>query len=82
MPRYFFHVLNGRDVHDDHGTQMPDDAAAKAEARVVACELVRDAGPKFWDNHEWHMKVVDETGRMVLTLSCQISSFEPTGSPG
>lgn len=78
MPRYYFHVIDGRDIPDDHGTELPDDVAAKAEARSAAGDLIRDIGPTLWDHDTWQMNVVDEIGRRVLTLNCSISSVEPT----
>ena len=32
MPRYFFHVHDGRSFRDDTGTEFPDIYAAQAEA--------------------------------------------------
>jgi hypothetical protein len=75
MPRYFFNVVDGRDIPDNIGTELPHDAAAIAEARSAACESIRDIGPNFWDHDSWQMFVVDEAGRDVVTLSCLISSF-------
>lgn len=73
MPKYYFNVIDGRNIPDDHGTELPDDTAAKAEARGVAGDLIRDMGPAFWDHDVWQMNVTDELGREVVSLSCAIS---------
>jgi hypothetical protein len=77
MPRYFFHIVDGRDIRDDIGLELPHDAAAIAEARRTAVELMRDVGPRFWDHDSWQMHVLDDLERDVVTLSCLISSFGP-----
>jgi hypothetical protein len=59
---------------------MTDDPAAIKEARKTAGALIQEAGPTFWDQHEWHLQLVDENQRLILTLSCFISSFEPQTS--
>lgn len=74
MPKYYFHVIDGRNIPDDHGTELLDDTAAQTEAREVAGQLIRDFGPTFWDHDAWHLNVVNELGQSVLTLSCAIST--------
>jgi hypothetical protein len=38
MPRYFFH-LHGSGARDTEGQELPNDEAAREEAKVVAGEL-------------------------------------------
>ena len=38
MPRYFFH-LHGSGARDTEGQELPDNEAARQEARLVAREL-------------------------------------------
>ena len=38
MPRYFFH-MHGSGARDTEGQELPDDEAARQEARAVAREL-------------------------------------------
>ena len=70
MPRYFFHVRNGRDFVDTEGTELPDKIAARTEAVRSSGEMLRglkdDAG--FWSGDDWLMSVTDEAGRPILTL--------------
>ncbi|PVE21304.1 hypothetical protein DC522_27250 [Microvirga sp. KLBC 81] len=68
MPRYFFHICDGEEVLDDVGTVLASREEARAHAIVVAGELLRDAGRKFWSGTEWRLRVTDETGTRVCTL--------------
>ena len=48
MPRFYFHLFNAVNVHDDVGRELPTLEAAKAEAtqacRTLMAEDVRDEG--------------------------------------
>ena len=66
MPRYFFHVSDSKDLPDLEGTELPDDATAKAEAIVTAGTMLSEGGYKLWDGQEWIMRVKNETGGQVL----------------
>ena len=70
MPRYFFHVRDGRDYPDDEGTELPDLAAVRTEALKASGEMLRDSKGRaeFWSGDDWTMNVTDEAGQPVLTL--------------
>src|ERR687893_3228666 len=68
MPRYFFHVIDGRDIIDNEGTELSGLKAARTEAIHLAGAILRDEGDEFWNGEEWHMNVTDATGRSVLKL--------------
>jgi hypothetical protein len=68
MPRYFFHIRDGEYIPDHHGTELPDDEAAKHEAIAASSEALRALGSRFWDGSQWQMIVVDEAEHEVLTL--------------
>ena len=67
VPRFFFHVHNGRDRPDREGTDLPDRTTMRAEAFQMAGEMLRERG-RVLAGREWRMEVSDETGRTVLTL--------------
>ena len=67
MPRYYFHVHDGEDCPDLVGTELADDAAARAEAIVTAGSLLRELGSNFW-GADWSMNVQTETGVPVCEL--------------
>jgi hypothetical protein len=60
MMRYYFHCVG----NDDDGTELPDDATARMQARETFGEMIRDGAI----DDGAHMDVTDETGRRVMTL--------------
>jgi hypothetical protein len=68
MVRYFFHVMDGKDIIDDVGTELADIEAVRGMALRTSGEILRDGGPEFWNSEPWKMIVRDEDGRKVLTL--------------
>jgi hypothetical protein len=68
MPRYFFHVIDGRDIIDHVGTVLPSLREARAEAIRTAGAILRDEGDQFWNGTEWQMNVTDAAGQSVLKL--------------
>ncbi len=68
MPRYFFHVIDGRSIIDREGTEFPNLRYARAEAIRLAGAILPDEGDEFWDGTEWHMNVTDASGQSVLKL--------------
>jgi hypothetical protein len=66
MPRYFFHLTDGRTVLNNHkGIDLAGDAAAREDARKLAGDLRRGAiMPGFhWDG--WFVAIVDQHGRKI-----------------
>jgi hypothetical protein len=69
MPRYFFHIIDGKEIIDDEGTELAGLDEARAEAIVVSGEMLRDSGGKFWNNGIWQLRVTDDAGRKVCALT-------------
>ena len=69
MPRFYFHVRDGRDFIDDEGHELPSLDEAREQAVVAAGEAIRDLGKRFWAGEEWQMQVTDESGATVCSLS-------------
>src|SRR4051794_1344210 len=57
MPRYFFRVIDGRDIIDSEGTELPSLRAARTEAIQLAGAILHDEGDEFWNGTEWHRPV-------------------------
>jgi hypothetical protein len=64
MPLYYFHLRFGdRTVPDDEGVELPNRAAARAEALAVIRDLTNPAvagNPRRWAS--WFLQVADEGG--------------------
>jgi len=69
MPRYFFHVIDGVETIDTEGTVLANVEEARAEAIVLSGAMLRDSGGKFWNNGQWHLRVVDAAGNKVCALT-------------
>jgi|tagenome__1003787_1003787.scaffolds.fasta_scaffold18843817_2 hypothetical protein len=69
MPRYFFHVHDGKERPDRDGIEMADPREARAQAVVACGEALRDLDGAFWKNGEWRMQVADEKGATVCVLT-------------
>jgi hypothetical protein len=71
MPRYFFHVMDGRASVDREGTELATVDEARTEAIRTAGEILRHQGAKdsnVWSGNPWHMTVADEAGDTVFSL--------------
>jgi hypothetical protein len=68
MPRYFFHVIDGRSIIDNEGTELSGLKEARIEAIRLAGAILRDEGDTFWNGEEWHMNVTDASRQSVLKL--------------
>lgn len=69
MPRYFFHLTDGKeDLNPHKGMDLPGNAVAREEAMVIARDLTE--GKMFpgrkWDG--WFVKIVDQHGHQVDTV--------------
>lgn len=76
MPRYHFHVKDGKDYPDHQGTVLPDLAAARTEALRFRGALLGEAKNQFWEGANWTMNVPDESGVTLFNLA-----FQATMSP-
>lgn len=68
MPRYFFHVQDGKDIPDEEGLDLSSPKEARNQAVIAAGEMLKDLDGEFWNSQEWTMKVTDPTGSTVCTL--------------
>ncbi|TCU78351.1 hypothetical protein EDE08_101130 [Bradyrhizobium sp. R2.2-H] len=59
MPRYFFHTSECPSL-DEAGTELPDIAAAKAEALQTSGQIIKQGSMgSLWKGIPWEMKVTD-----------------------
>jgi hypothetical protein len=69
MPRYHFHVADGRDYPDLQGTELADLAAARHEALRFTGALLSQPEHDFWNGEDWSMRVTDERDLTLFTLN-------------
>ncbi|WP_424140091.1 DUF6894 family protein [Roseomonas chloroacetimidivorans] len=69
VPRYHFHVRDGRTPPDSKGTELPDLMAARIEAARYGGELLVEHARTFWNEGEWVIEVTDSTGLTLFTLA-------------
>ncbi len=68
MPRYFFHVCDGRrTLPDPLGCELPDLEAARRHAREDARMLLESWMAR--SRAPWRVLVADETGHTLLTVA-------------
>ena len=66
MPRYYFHLSDGKKVLSNHkGIDLSGNAAAREDALVLARELNHGAVMPGWDWSGWFVMIVDERGQKV-----------------
>ena len=74
MPRFHFHILNGKNLNDDNGAEFADIEAARIEAvRLAGAVLSEGVSPDLWRGTAWEMVVSDDpelrSGRTFFTLT-------------
>lgn len=78
MPRYFFHIDDGKFIPDHTGVDLPDLAAARKEALSASGAMINDLDSSFWEQRSpWNMQVTDERGRLLFTLT--FGHYLPSG---
>jgi hypothetical protein len=70
MPRYFFHLTDGKQVLNNHkGVDLAGNAAARADAVVLANNLKHGAVMPGFDWADWFVTIVDGHGHKVDEVS-------------
>ena len=66
MPRYYFHLTDGKSVLDNHqGLELPGNAAARADAVALADDLRRGVKMPGWSWDGWFVAIIDQHGHKV-----------------
>ena len=66
MPRYFFHVREGRDLsRDSEGQLLPNAEAARREAMAAAREILGEKLLHGGSLNTRQIEIADETGHVV-----------------
>jgi hypothetical protein len=66
MPRYYFHLTDGKQVLNNHqGIDLSGNAAAREDALALARDLKHGAVMPGWNWTGWFVGVVDQHGHKV-----------------
>jgi hypothetical protein len=66
MPRYFFHLTDGKSVLNNHkGIDLPGNAAAREDAVDLAKSLTHGAIMPGFNWAGWFVAIVDEHGHKI-----------------
>ena len=66
MPRYYFHLSDGKQVLNNHkGIDLSGNAAAREDALALARDLKHGAVMPGWDWSGWFVTIVDAHGHKV-----------------
>jgi hypothetical protein len=66
MPRYYFHLTDGKQVLNNHkGIDLPGNAAAREDAVALARDLEHGVVMPGWNWTGWFVTIVDEHGKRV-----------------
>ena len=65
MPRYFFHINDGRNDRDEDGVECADLLAAVKHAKHLLPEIAADEVPKDGERQAITVLVADEDGKPV-----------------
>lgn len=69
MPRFYFHMRSGEDfIEDPEGSELPDLAAARAEAIAAARELMADRIRNGHPADGQEFLIFDEDGKQIDTI--------------
>jgi hypothetical protein len=69
MARYYFDLIDGQTLHDEHGQEMPNLPAVRDEAARILGEIVRDEFPGDGSERELRVRVRDAAGTEVMVVS-------------
>jgi hypothetical protein len=66
MPRYFFHLTDGKQVLNNHkGVDLAGNAAAREDAVALARNLHHGNVMPHWNWNGWFVAVLDDHGHQV-----------------
>ena len=66
MPRYYFHLTDGKNVLSNHrGIDLGGNAAARADAVALADDLRRGTKMPGWKWDGWFVAIMDQHGHKI-----------------
>ncbi|MEE4450762.1 DUF6894 family protein [Novosphingobium resinovorum] len=80
MPKYFYHVGDGR-ARDREGLWLDDLPSARLEAVRFTGHMLDQAAHAGWTGNAWSMQVCDEIGAVLWEISLAITDGAGMRSP-
>ena len=81
MARYFFHVMDGRFLVDEEGTECLNVAHAREQSVATAGAILKDLGGTYPSGVEWQMHVTDEEKVTLFKLRFSLEELAPVAAP-
>jgi hypothetical protein len=80
MARYFFHTEGALRQADDDGTELGDHGEARKHAIVFAGQVMHGEPSVLWDGNDFNVKVTDEAGLLLFTLTAYVTNAPAGGN--
>ncbi len=74
MPRFYFHVRDGRDFSDHEGMFLSDTQAALREAITFAGRIISEEPHNLVASDDWHLDLCGEDGALLFRLDFRVSA--------
>ena len=75
--RYFFHLDDSIPNNDVDDVELTSLAAVQEETCRLISGMLHDAWKQFWKSPDWRIRVTDEDGYTVLTMSVTAVTSKP-----
>jgi hypothetical protein len=72
MPRFYFHVHDGKSIIDDVGTELPDWRTARVETIRLAGHILQDEAHLIALGEDWRIGVTDRSGLLLFQMTFQV----------
>lgn len=68
MPRFHFHIHDGKDILDHEGTELPDFQEARRQAIQYAGTLIAQEFTDLPSGEDWWLEVTDAAGLLLFRM--------------
>ena len=79
MPRYHFHIHDGRTIIDTDGLELADAAQARRMAIRISGQYFEDEADFIALGEEWRMEVTDARGLILFRLDFVVTNAAAVG---
>lgn len=80
MPRYHFHIHDGRTILDTDGLELADAAQARRMAIRLSGQYFEDEADLIALGEEWRMEVTDGQGLILFRLDFVVTNAAAVGN--